>query len=170
MQLDRSLQRRFPRLAKWISTEIPKCRHNPRIWEAFLKYSQLTPKQATAALSWGVAPRIDVAAMRSYGAYKPWFKWNRDKIFISRGLCRKFERQDPDIRVGKPWDLIMKATILHEMVHWGDWITDLTDQPDAIIYDQVKDKWLEGKDGKGVDVGFQFENEAFYGIYTKEYL
>lgn len=166
MQIDHSLKRNFPELTQWIVTEIPKCRHVPRIWYAFLKYSQLPTSIAESALSpSGWPPIIDICIQRSYGSYRPRFKRNRDKIFISRKLCREFERKDPDYRVSKPYDLIMKATILHEMVHWGDFITDRAHQPDKNIYDSVKGKWL-----KGVDIGFQFENEAFYGIYTREYL
>lgn len=166
MRIDQSLERNFPELTKWIVVEIPKCRHNIRIWDAFLKYSQLSSTDATSALMYNhMAPTIDIAIQHSYGSYRPRFKRNRDKIFISRKLCREFEKQDPDLRVSKPYDLIMMATILHEMVHWGDFIADGRYQPDKTIYDPVKDKWL-----RRVDVGFQFEVEAFYGIYTREYL
>ncbi|HAS86500.1 MAG TPA: hypothetical protein DCS31_06865 [Candidatus Competibacteraceae bacterium] len=166
MRIDPSLNRNFPKLAEWITIEIPKCRYDARIWPAFLKYSQLSTSAAASALSYnGFPPTIDISVQRSYGSYRPRFKRNRDKIFISRNLCREFEKQDPDYRVSKPYDLIMTATILHEMVHWGDFIFDYINQPDKDIYDSVKGKWL-----KGMDVGFQFENEAFYGIYTREYL
>jgi hypothetical protein len=163
MRIDRSLQRSFPTLAAWIADEIPKARQQPRIWDAFLHFSQLGPEQAAAALMLDAsAPTIDVDVERSYGSFRP--RRNRDKIFISRRLCRQFERQDPDRRIVKPWDLIMKATILHEMIHWADY-KDGTQQPDRTIEDPATGrKWV------GADVGFQFEAQAFYGIYTREYL
>jgi hypothetical protein len=160
------MTRNFPRLASWITREIPKVKSNQRIFDAFVKYSQLNKTAAQEALSINdKPPTIDAAVMRSYGQYRPRFAFNRDKIFLNRRLCRDFNNQDPDIRTGKPWDLILKATLLHEMVHWGDFIKDGVRQPNGNVYDATNEKWL-----KDVDVGFQFEIEAFYAIYTKEFL
>jgi hypothetical protein len=166
MRIDPSLERHFPKVAEWIVREVPACRNNPRIWNAFVHHSQLSAAAAAVALAHnGAAPTIDIAIMRSYGQYRGRFERNRNKIFVSRGLCREFERMDGDYRAGKPYDLIMLATILHEMVHWGDFIVDGVHQPDRDIYDIVHQVWLKDR-----DVGFQFEVDAFYGIYTREYL
>jgi len=166
MKLDRTLTRNFPKLSTWISREIPDVKRNPRIFDAFVKYSQLNKTDAAEALTINdKPPTIDAAVMRSYGQYRPRFAHNRDKVFLNRRLCREFNKLDPDVRTGKPWDLILKATLLHEMVHWGDFVKDGVPQPDSDIYDVTKERWL-----KNADVGFQFEIEAFYAIYTKEFL
>src|SRR4051794_40476127 len=113
MILDHSIRGCFPKLADWIVSEIPKCRYDARILNPFIKYSQLSISDANSALSNnGLVPIVDVSIQRSYGNYRPRFKRNRDKIFISRKLCREFDRQDSDYRANKPYDLIMKATIL----------------------------------------------------------
>jgi Metallopeptidase toxin 3 len=166
MRIDSSLTNNFPKVAQWIKEEIPKCLRETRILSPFLKYSQLSLSEAQIALSDNqLPPTIDVAIMLSDGQYRPRFARNRNKIFISKKLCREFQKLDWDYLVNKPYDLIMKATILHEMIHWGDYIKDQIRQPNRDIYDNVHEKWLRNK-----DVGFQFEVEAFYGIYTKEYL
>ncbi|WP_157738849.1 hypothetical protein [Labrenzia sp. VG12] len=166
MKLDRTMKRNFPNLSSWISREIPKVKSNPQIFDAFVKYSQLSKSAATEALSFNnKPPTIDAAVMRSYGQYRPRFAHNRNKVFLNRRLCREFNKIDPDIRTGKPWDLILKATLLHEMVHWGDYVADGVRQPNGRIYDTVKGAWMND-----VDVGFQFEIEAFYAIYTREFL
>lgn len=163
MRVDRSIERQFPKLAEWIRTEIPKCRNNARIWSAFLKYCQLDESAANMAIASNeTAPTIDVAVMSSYGQYRPKRERNRNKIFIRRKLCREFDNLSD---VDETHALIMKATILHEMIHWADFISDGQKQPNANIYDMVESRWVNN-----VDVGFQFESEAFYGIYTEEYL
>ena len=164
MQVDANLKRNFPRLAAWIAHEIPKCRYDPRIWSAFLEFSELDEDDAASALAdAGTPPTIDVGIMLSDGQYRPRFKRNREKIFVSRRLCRRFENTEADYRIMKPHDLLMKAVILHEMIHWAD-AKDGTKQPDVAVFDP------ETGETKKRDVGFQFEMRAFYGIYTRELL
>jgi hypothetical protein len=163
MRIDRSLEKRFPVLADWIKTEIPKCQYNARIFDAFQFHSRLTPPAAIMALSFNeAAPTIDVAIMRSYGKFR-----NRSpsKVFIRRKLCRHFEELHPDARATSPLELIVKATILHEMIHWADYADDQQHRPTTNVIDNVTGATL-----RNVDVGFQFEIDAFYGIYTEEYL
>ena len=84
-------------------------------------------------------------------------------LAISRRLCRRFENTEADYRIMKPHDLLMKAVILHEMIHWAD-ARDGIKQPDVEVFDPETGKKKER------DVGFQFEMRAFYGIYTRELL
>lgn len=166
MQIDPNLKRSFPKLERWIHEVIPGVRFETRILEPFMRYAQLDVDQARLVLDDnGLAPTIDFAVMRSYGEYRGEIrKRHLDKVLIQRKLCRLFERGQADYR-GAAIELILKASILHEMVHWGDYKADGWHQPDRDVYDQVHDEWL-----RDADVGFQFEEEAFYGIYTKEYL
>jgi hypothetical protein len=70
---------------------------------------------------------------------------------------------------GYNWDLFMKASILHEVVHWADWIGSPVGQhnaqPNADVWDSAHQVRRFN-----ADVGFQFEEEAFYGIYSEEYV
>jgi hypothetical protein len=165
VQIDRTIGRAFPKLAAWIASEIPACRSDARIWPAFVKYSQLGEDGAARALEMGSPPTIDAARMGSlYGYFDPTKKRKADKVFVSRSLCKGFESPDADMRTMKPYDLIMKASILHEMVHWADHQDGHT-QPDADRLDPMTNEMM-----RGIDVGFQFELEAFHAIYTREFL
>src|SRR5215210_7934870 len=87
MRIDHSLERNFPNLAEWIKAEIPTCINDSMIWNAFLKYSQLKASDARLALmDNGLAPTIDIAtiSLSTDGKYRPRFKRNSHKIFISR--------------------------------------------------------------------------------------
>lgn len=167
MEIDKTIIRNFPNLTRWIKEELPKVQYNSRIFDPFVKYAQLTEASAKKALEInGSAPVIDAAYIRNaYGAFRPRYNRNRDKVFISRKLCREFNRLDPDQRFEKPWDKVMLATILHEMVHWGDFVFDTKKQKDSEIYDNVEEALVNGS-----DIGFQFEEAAFYGIYSDKFL
>jgi hypothetical protein len=170
MYVNPSLKRKFPKFAQWIIDEIPYYRSNPKVFNAFVKYSQLSQHVAGIALTPGWLPEIDIAIMPDYGQYRGENRWGRPrkrqlhKIYLPTKLCRRFERPEADQR-SYSWSLIFAASILHEMVHWGDFISDGIRQPNSDVYDQVHDRWW-----RNADVGFQFEEEAFNGIYTVEYL
>jgi hypothetical protein len=171
MYVNRGFERRFPRLTAWIVNEIPQYSSKPKVFDAFVKYSQLSEHAAKLALMNGTLPEIDIAIMPDYGQYRGENRWGEPrkrhlhKIYLRRKLSREFERLEADRRVTRPWDLIFAASILHEMIHWGDFITDHVRQPNRDVYDQVHQRWM-----RNADVGFQFEEEAFNGIYTVEYL
>lgn len=168
MRFDKSLSKNFPNLANWIKREIPEIHKESRIWDPFLRFSQLSRADGLKAIAYNESssPTIDVAVMVAYGQYRGQVRSKHlNTIHINRKLCRQFEKLDPDVRAGTNWGLVMMATILHEMVHWGDFIADGVTQPDADIDDPATGKTLKNR-----DVGFQFEEAAFYGIYTDKYL
>jgi hypothetical protein len=167
MHLDFTIRWYFKRLAGWIEEEIPKIQYNSKIWEPFKKYGQLNEDEARRAIVCNnTPPTIDVAFMDAYGQYyRNGRERNRNKIHLNRKLCRKFNRIKQVDQIPHAFELIMKATILHEMVHWGDEIKDKITQPRKDVFDPGSGQILEQR-----DVGFQFEVEAFYGIYTEEYL
>jgi hypothetical protein len=168
MKIDKTIERNFPSFASWIRTEIPLVRQQSRILNAFVKFSQLSSSKANLALmDNGSVPIIDCAVMSDayYGVYNPKYSWNRDRLFVNRKFCRQFENMEPDYRAKSAWGLIMKATILHEMVHWGDYTVDGSHQAKKDIYDSAAGKWISE-----ADAGYQFEVEAFYGVYSTKYL
>ncbi len=171
------LKREFPNLADWIEEDIPATIDQQQIFDAFCKFAQLTKPEGKKVLSINKsAPEINFRSIKSYGEYRgEVFKSSRDKVFIGRKFCKAFNRLSGDQRFGTNWDLIMRATIMHEMVHWGDWVKDEVVQPNKPIVDPATLKVLKGKRLKsglyaGMDVGFQFEAEVFYGIYSTKYL
>ena len=164
MRLDQTITRCFPILAKFIEREIPLYRFNPPVFNAFRHFGQFTPGEAAKALTFGTSdPIIDARMMDDFGVYlwrrpkdpaKP-RKKNR-KIWLARAMCRDFERIDGDYKIVTNIDFIIKVTILHEMVHWGD-LRDAVEQPDVLHEDPSGRLRM-------IDVGFQFELEAFGGI------
>lgn len=160
MRLDLTIIHCFPKLAKFIEREVPPYRFNPPVFNAFKKFGQFTGADAAKALTFGASdPIIDARMIDEFGVYL-WSPRNPDnppkknrKIWLARALCRDFERIEGDYKIVTNIDFIVKVTILHEMVHWGD-LRDGTGQPD------VSHKFPSGSKGL-IDVGFQFELEAF---------
>ena len=163
MRLDRSLKR-FKRLAEWIRVELPRIENDGKKWKAFLHYGQFTPGAARKALRVdGSNPTLDVAMLPHYGEfYRKRKERNRHKIHLNREMCRKFNRIPPDHR-DFDFELLMEATILHEIVHWGD-ARDGHEQPDRPVYDTVSQNLVMR------DVGFQFEEAAYYSLAFVERL
>lgn len=164
MQLAFSIICYFKSLAKCIEVEFLKVQYNANIWKPFLKYSQLShDAEKTSIVCNNTPPTIDVAFMDAYGVYyKKGRKRNENKIHLNRKLCREFNNsiKDPDLsRTG--FGLVTTATVLHEMVHWGDYISDGIHSPDRDIFDAGTGKILKNR-----GAGFQFEEEAFNAIYT----
>lgn len=177
MKIDHTIRLQFPRLHDWIKEEIPRIWSDPanrRIRQAFVKWGQFTGHEnlAEQALRFnGSPPTIDAAIMDVLGEYRGEVRRRHlNKVLIGRKWCRKFNQMAKDRdQLGDNWDLFMKATILHEMVHWADWIGSpvgqYSAQPNADVWDTAHQVWW-----RNADVGFQFEEEAFYGIYSEEYV
>jgi Metallopeptidase toxin 3 len=123
MQPMNTLEKKYPKLAKWIIAELPKVRNNGKVWAAFVSYSQLKDKARYAVMP-HYYPYIDYKVMIGLGL----FKGSKDPntIYLAKSFCERFESKD--------WKLpkmhrLMEATLLHELVHWGDW-QDGKDQDD----------------------------------------
>jgi hypothetical protein len=179
MKISLDLKICYPGLADWIASEIPKYRTEKRVFEAFKLYAQLDDSGGSKALgNNGLPPTIDVRLLGdTYGAYLGETKraeLNRrlvDRVFIGRKLCREWSKLKPDLRWGTEWDRVMRGTILHEMVHWGDFVADGQAQPDARVWDSLSDDWYDDGDGDAFsDVGFQFEEAAFGAIWTRRHV
>ncbi|MBB4284567.1 hypothetical protein [Roseospira goensis] len=114
----------YPKLKEFVSRQLyARATTNRRTWAAFLKYSELSDAKARAALTDGTLPRLKIEQMpgangRFRGSTDP------DAIELAKAVADTFEHNatDPD------WQLLVESTILHELVHWGDW-KDGKDQP-----------------------------------------
>ena len=117
MKIDTAFQKQYPKLAAWIEVNLPKVKSKPKVWNAFLKYSELTSSQASTALTKGFNPEIHFRIMPGsngvfHGAKFP------NRVFLAKSICYKFETGDmknPNMHI------LIESTLLHEMVHWGDW-------------------------------------------------
>jgi len=103
----------------WITTNIPKIIHKPKVWKAFLKYSELMPDDAKKSLKKGSNPILGYKVMpRSNGMFSA--SKFPNKIFLAKSICDKFEKSKKEAG-NKKMHILLESTILHEMTHWGDW-------------------------------------------------
>jgi Metallopeptidase toxin 3 len=140
MQPMSRLEEKYPKLAKWIIDELPKVKSNGKVWSAFVTYSELSDKARYAVMP-HYHPYIDYKVMLDLGRFDG--PKAPSTIYLAKSLCERFESKD--------WKLakmhrLMEATLLHELVHWGD--------------------WQDGKDQDG-DEGELFELKAYGEVLTK---
>ena len=118
------LRKHYPKTASWIEFNIKKGKLNPKIWSAFVRYSELGTSNASLALTRGHNPEIYTKPMSdAYGEFSG--TSNKNRIFLSTSLCNRFEQSNGK---NSSLNLLLQATVLHEMVHCGDW-KDGKDQP-----------------------------------------
>lgn len=140
MIIDPRLKRLYPYLARWVTKELPKrVKAKKQVWNAFLKYSELSEAEANRAFCLGNAPTLSFDVMpRANGEFRG--STHPNTVFLAKAICDRFS-SDINNRVTMPRMLLLvESTVLHEMVHWGD--------------------WKDGKDQAGEE-GKAFEKEAY---------
>ena len=126
----------YPKLSKWIEINIPKVRSNHKVYNAFRKYAQLNDVLAQSALTLGSYPEIHYKLMPGSNGIFSGSKFP-ERVYLAKTLCDRFEKIDSN---NKSMHILVESTLLHEMVHWGD--------------------WKDGVDQKGEE-GKQFEKSAY---------
>lgn len=117
MRVSTGFRSSYPKLTVWIETNLSKVKAKPKVWAAFVKYSELNSAKAFLALTPGQDPEIHYDVMprangRFSGARFP------NRIYLAKSICDKFEKSDfKNLNM----HILVESTILHEMVHWGDW-------------------------------------------------
>lgn len=155
------LSGRFPPAARWIREEMPLVPYHSGVWAAFLKWSQLPDSIAHRIVRADSLPHVGVTANNKVnGSFNP--KEPR-VIWLSEKLLDEFCESPHD----RGRILLLESTIMHELVHWGNYVTrfSLDARP------MRKKRRSDGKRASGytnyrgqlVEVGKQFEREA-YGI------
>ncbi len=110
----------YPQLRTFLRTELPKAMSDTKKWDAFLKYSEFQGRWfgnvwAILAISWGNDPQIKVEPLtNAFGEYRP--GKGDDIVYIDEGWADRFEKDYKKVAAKQ----LMEATVLHEMVHWGD--------------------------------------------------
>jgi len=109
--------KKYPCLTAFLKVRLPLITKNSKIWTAFLRYSQLSETRAKRALNSGANPCLEVVELprKVNGRFR---HSKPNKIFLDKTICDKFEtdRKNPKAK------LLIESTVLHEMVHWGDYM------------------------------------------------
>jgi len=117
MKIAPDFKKPYPKLSAWIEVNIPKVKTNPKVWSAFIKYSELNSSKALLALTPGQLPEIHFDVMpRANGQFSGSRFPNR--VYLAKSICEKFEKSDSK---NTNMHILVESTLLHEMVHWGDW-------------------------------------------------
>lgn len=145
MIVSAGLVKEYSRLAMWICDNLPKVKEKPKVFKAFQKYARLNEKIAVRAITHGNEPVVEFRYMPTANGE---FIGNKypDTVFIAKAICDKFQGSESDAKDPR-MHLLVESTLLHEMVHWGD--------------------WSDGKGSPG-ELGKVFENEA-YGKDVRRY-
>ena len=141
-------QRSYVTFKAFIEDELPKIKDNLNVWSVFLDKSgnKSTPEFAKNAIKFGTDPLLFIADLNeSYGFFHP------DKpntINIGRKLVDTFQANSGDLRVRQ----LIEATVLHELIHWSRNIKGLKEE----------------EDGRKVEMGVKFEEEAYGSRILKD--
>jgi hypothetical protein len=119
MILSAGLIKDFPRLSDWIVRRLPSVKDNVKVFRAFQQYAELNEKVAQRALQHGNPPEIDRRHIATANGEYLGRKYP-GTVFIAISICDRFERWPADARDPRMHQLV-ESTLLHEMVHWGDW-------------------------------------------------
>ena len=116
MNLSIADQKKYPNLTKYIKNQLIKVKGIPKISNALLKNGEIKKKSLGVVLMWGTQPTINVVPMlkNQCGEFTPNSKSN--EIRLSKSLVEEFEKSGGSKKV----TLLLGASILHELAHWGD--------------------------------------------------
>ncbi len=115
MKLSKAQEKQFPKLHYYLRVDIPKLAHHAKISAALGKYGQIKKSGLSMILNYGTGPQVSVVALaNACGEFSPGSRSN--ELRLHRSLVDAFERSAGDTVLLKT----VGATILHELVHWGD--------------------------------------------------
>lgn len=143
MRIEYLFEKKYPKLTKWIKENLPNVKKKPKVWNAYLKYSELDEKRALWSITSGFNPDITFIEIEN-GNGKYVGEKHLNRIYIDKKICDKFESTDSN---NSKMHALVESTLLHELVHWGD--------------------YKDGKDQLGEE-GKAFERQAYgkdVGVY-----
>ena len=147
----------FPKLQRFLHFRMPLTPVDDfRVWKIFLRHSQLSPQEGWQVVNWGKLPYLEVKELPKnvYGMFQT---KNPDSIAIATCVAEKFDADFGDFSKRQKALFFLRAILLHELVHWGDWRADNVQSDKGRPHDD--------------DAGRRFEEEAFYKkIYPKEWI
>ncbi len=109
-------QKNYPNLTQYVKNQLPKVKAIPKIANALAKNGEIMKKSLGVVLLWGTQPTIKIVYMpkNQCGEFTPNSKSN--EIRLSKSLVEEFEKSGGSRKA----TLLLGATILHELAHWGD--------------------------------------------------
>ncbi|MEM7739434.1 MAG: hypothetical protein AAF225_01375 [Pseudomonadota bacterium] len=117
MYIDKKMKKEYPKLSAWIEKNIPLVKTKKKVFDAYMKFSETNKKEALLSLSRGTPPKVSFRVMpKANGQYSG--KSYTNTVFLAKAICERFEKSDSK---KKSMHLLVESTVLHEMVHWGDW-------------------------------------------------
>lgn len=115
MQLTKADEQFYPRLYHYLKSDMPKLRHHTKIAKALLKYGQIKKSSLARVLSYGSGPFVKISPIvGACGEFSPGI--NSNELRVNASLVRRFEINPSDRVLVQT----LGATLLHELVHWGD--------------------------------------------------
>ena len=141
---------KYPRLAGFVPEALQRCHEDERKMSLFLRYSGLNTTAAEKSLTrFDTNPWIDISDIGlgpfgtpALGKFETDF---RNTIFLAEDVALQFEE---DFSIPEAQELV-EATILHEMVHWGDFFDDSLQAGDPgarfemDVYGKRHKRWYE---------------------------
>lgn len=119
MIISPNMKKTYPTLSTWINDNLPKVRKKVKVFTAFIKYSEQSKLKSNEALTKGNQPTIDFRVMPDANGEFEGGKFP-NTVFLAKQICEKFEKNAADQKNAK-MHILLESTLLHEMVHWGDW-------------------------------------------------
>ncbi|NOY83794.1 MAG: hypothetical protein GXO96_03025 [Nitrospirae bacterium] len=115
MKLSKTDEKKYPKLYYYLKNDVPKLSHHSKITKALSKYGQIKKPGLYIVLNYGFGPQVRVITLvRACGEFTPNVKSN--ELRLHKSLVEKFEKSSGDRILLRT----LGATILHELVHWGD--------------------------------------------------
>lgn len=145
MNVSQNMRSTYPKLSAWIYENLSKVPQKKKVFDAFVKYSEQSSANMRSMLTTcSPNPTIDFRSMPGANGE---FSGSTDpnRVFLALSICEKFENSATDAADPR-MHLLLESTLLHELVHWGD--------------------WKDGKDQKGEE-GKAFEKEAYGNDITR---
>jgi hypothetical protein len=107
----------YPKLTKYLRNEFRNVPAKADVWKAFLKWSELPERLALEAVTFspGALPICGITSTRHVNGI---FLRNQPRyVWLHQRVATLFEKGKKGSR------LLVESTLLHEMVHWGNYIS-----------------------------------------------
>lgn len=159
-----SQQSEFPTLTRFLQGELGKVALDRAKFELFMGYAELTHDEAKArnALRWGFPPTLILQERRA-GSMGRFNNNSPNQIILNKTLAEQFEHMGlvggtpMDATTREKWEnlwqkahLLLEATLLNEIVHWGDY-----------AFDHQHRDFRDHSRGKVFDAGDMFAVKAY---------
>jgi hypothetical protein len=129
MQMSAADQKAYPKTAYYVRKNLPDVIHVPLIVSALKSIGEMDTKRIRIALQWGHGPTVKVSSSlgTAYGVHYP----GKHELHVNKSkVIDPFENGKGLAKLASGAKVyVLGVTILHELVHWGDWQNDGKKRP-----------------------------------------